>query len=361
MNYPLISVDIKEYKSYNIHISLDIDFHKSILSLSVNQKILIVTSKRVSELHLKYILDKLAFVGITPDIYILEDGENYKTLETSTQILSYLIEHKYDTKSILVSLGGGVISDLTGYVASIYKRGIKYINIPTTLLAQVDASIGGKTGVNFKSYKNMIGSIYQPSEVLISSYFLQTLPLREFLSGMAEVIKYACTFSKKFFNWLETNSQSILDLDKNKILELLYFCAQTKVDIISKDPNDNLGIRAVLNFGHTLGHAIESFNNYKYLHGECVSIGILLALKISSLVNNFNTDKIEHIKNLFLKFGIALNLKTHMKVEDYIEKIIQDKKSVNNSINFILLKDIGNFEINPIDITNISSILTQIL
>ncbi|CZE49470.1 3-dehydroquinate synthase [Campylobacter geochelonis] len=323
-------INLKEKnKSYTVYID-ELD------KITLKGSVAIVTNQTVGGLWLKEILgllecDKLSIISIP-------DGEEYKNFETLNQILEQLFIAKLDRSSTLIALGGGVVSDITGFAASIYERGIKFINIPTTLLAQVDASVGGKTGINNKFGKNLVGAFYQPEAVYCQSKFLSTLPKREFSAGVAEAIKMAITFDKEFFNFFVQNDLK----SSEEIAKVISKCVQIKADVVSKDEKER-GIRAVLNYGHTFAHVIENETKYtKFLHGEAVAIGINMANHLALKLNLLSLDELNLIKQTLAKFSLP----THYKIKDcehFYNAFFLDKKSEQSKIKFILPDGIGKF------------------
>lgn len=309
------------------------------IDLNKYSKVLVVTNPRVSALHINKLLSCLDCKEMF--ICTIKDGEQYKNLSSIEFILENAFIHKLDRKSLIIAFGGGVISDMGGFAASIYQRGIDFISIPTTLLAQVDASVGGKTGINNSFGKNLIGTFYQPKAVYIDIDFLATLPKREFNAGISEIIKMAVCFDRDFFTWLEN-----VDLINNKSdLEYAIFkSVSIKADIVCKDEKEN-GIRAGLNYGHTFGHIIELLGNYSlYLHGESVGMGMCKANNLAVLLNKLDIKDSTRISNLLRKYEIP----TEYKIQDlnnFYDKLFLDKKSQNNDLRFIIPNGIGNMEI----------------
>ena len=303
-------------------------------NIHIDTKAVIVTNQTVSSLHLDYLLSKLNVNDIS--VVTVLDGEQYKNFTTIEQILDHCFIHKLNRKSVLIALGGGVIGDMTGFASSIYQRGIDFIQVPTTLLSQVDASVGGKTGVNNKYGKNLIGAFHQPRAVYIDPYFLTTLPKREFSAGVAEIIKMAVCFNKDFFNWLELN-----DLDsEDNIKYAIQKSVETKASVVNQDEKEH-GIRAALNYGHTFGHVIENETKYeKYLHGEAVGIGIVMANALSVKLNLLQKDDASRIKALLQKYNIPISYKIK-DIEDFYQHFFLDKKALDNKIKFILASGIG--------------------
>lgn len=306
--------------------------------LNIDAKVAIVTNPKVGGLHLQYLLSKLS----AKEVYVItvEDGEGFKTLATVEKILNNLFEHKFNRSSVLIALGGGVIGDMTGFAASIYQRGIDFIQIPTTLLAQVDASVGGKTGVNNSYGKNLLGAFHQPRAVYADPHFLTTLPAREFAAGIAEIVKMAVCFDKEFFEWLEK-----ADLhDKDTIQEAIAKSVQTKAKVVSMDEKEK-GLRAALNYGHTFGHVIENETGYtRFLHGETVAIGMVMANEVASRLGLMKTEESMRIKQLLIKYSLPTNYAVK-NVFSFYEAFFLDKKSMDSKVTFIIPANIGGVEL----------------
>jgi 3-dehydroquinate synthase len=307
-------------------------------NLKFDTKVVIVTNPTVSKLHLEYLISKIDAKDLS--VVTVADGEQYKTIQTVEQILEHCFESKLNRSSLLIAFGGGVIGDMTGFCASIYQRGIDFIQIPTTLLSQVDASVGGKTGINNKFGKNLVGAFHQPKAVYIDSLFLDTLPSREFGAGVAEIIKMAVCFSKDFFQWLEENDLN----DKNNVDVAIAKSVETKAWVVSQDEKEK-GLRAALNYGHTFGHVIENETNYKkYLHGEAVGIGMVMANKLSVKLGLMSEEEALRIKLLLERYSIPTTYEIE-DVEDFYEHFFLDKKSLDSKIKFILPVGIGDCKI----------------
>ena len=302
--------------------------------LNYKRKVAIVTNSTVAPLHLEHVLECITASEI--HVVTIPDGEEYKNLETVESILDELFTHKLDRKSLLIALGGGVIGDMTGFTASLYQRGIGFVQIPTTLLAQVDASVGGKTGVNNKYGKNLVGAFYQPEAVYIDTNFLKTLPKREFSAGISEVIKMAVMFDKEYFDFLVEADFS----DKSILEKVIQRSVELKAEVVNLDEKES-GIRAVLNYGHTFGHVIENETDYKtYLHGEAVSIGIVMANRVAVALNLMTEDEAEIISRFLSKHKLPIDYQIK-DVDAFYNKFFLDKKSANNKIKFILPQGIG--------------------
>lgn len=317
-------------KDYSVHIG-------KLEKLVFDTKVLVVTNSTVAALHLETLKNHIAAKEL--HTIILPDGEMYKNFESLNLILNACFEHRLDRQSLLIAFGGGVIGDMTGFAASIYQRGINFIQIPTTLLAQVDASVGGKTGINNSYGKNLIGSFWQPRAVYCDSTFLQTLPKREFAAGVAEIVKMAVTFDKNFFEWLERHDLS----DETNLKIAIHKSIAIKADVVSQDETEK-GIRAVLNYGHTFAHVIENQTHYStYLHGEAVAIGMVMANTLAIKLNLLSLEDALRIKALLERY----ELPTHYKIdslETFYDAFFLDKKSANDKITFILAKGIGGNE-----------------
>ncbi|MEA3289419.1 MAG: 3-dehydroquinate synthase [Campylobacterota bacterium] len=310
----------------------------SLETITLNKKVVVVTNPTVSGLHLDYLLSRIDAKELS--VVTIPDGEQYKTMTTIEMILEHCFEHKLNRSSVLVAFGGGVIGDMTGFAASIYQRGIDFIQVPTTLLSQVDASVGGKTGINNKYGKNLVGAFHQPIAVNIDPYFLTTLPKREFGAGVAEIVKMAVCFNKDFFNWLETNDLT----DEDNIKVAIQKSVETKAWVVSQDEKEK-GLRAALNYGHTFGHVIENETNYNtYLHGEAVGIGMCMANELAVKLGMMSEDEATRVKVLLQRYDIPITYKIE-DVEDFYEHFFLDKKSLDKKIKFILAVGIGDCKI----------------
>ncbi len=347
MNKKVLKVTTPQGK-YPIIIGHNIilDMAKYLNPILNNNRVFIVTSRKVIKIYKKKILKILKENNIETTLIIINDGENQKNFNTILKISNTLLKKGIDRNDLLIAFGGGVIGDITGFVSSITLRGINFIQIPTTLLAQVDSSVGGKTGINTSLGKNLIGTFFQPKIVIIDTNFLSTLPKRELLSGYAEIIKYGLIMDQAFFKWLELNGKKIIELKKNALIESIYKSCKNKAKIVNKDEKER-NVRALLNLGHTFGHAIESINKYKgnINHGEAVSIGIVFALKLSQeleLLNNKTVDKtINHLRNVGLPTSLPPSFKRKTNLRQFLSAMKKDKKVKKGKINLVLLKKIG--------------------
>ncbi len=323
-----ILIPLKE-KSYKV-------FLGELPKIELKQKALIISDSIVAGLHLSYLLKRLKALEVR--VCVIESGEKYKNFHSLERILNNAFEMQLNRHSLMIALGGGVISDMVGFASSIYFRGIDFINIPTTLLAQVDASVGGKTGINTPYGKNLIGSFYQPKAVYIDLAFLKTLEKREFQAGVAEIIKMAVCFDKNLVETLETK-----DL-KDCLEEVIFQSVNIKAQVVMQDEKEQ-NIRAGLNYGHTFGHAVEKETDYeRFLHGEAIAIGMRMANDLALSLGMLTLKEYERIENLLKKFGLIFNYKI-TDIQKFYERLFLDKKSENKTIKFILPKGIGAFEI----------------
>ncbi|WP_373035449.1 3-dehydroquinate synthase [Sulfurimonas sp.] len=343
-----VNIPLKKVVDNSYDITID-----SLPKTHFDTKVAIVTNPKVAGLHLSYLLSKIS----AKELYIITipDGEEYKNQESINTILDSLFNHRFNRKSMLIAFGGGVIGDMTGYAASIYQRGIDFIQIPTTLLSQVDASVGGKTGMNNSYGKNLVGAFHQPKAVYIDPYFLTTLPSREFGAGVAEIVKMAVTFNKEFFEFLES-----ADLGNPEVLqEGIKQAVQTKADVVAKDEKEH-GLRAALNYGHTFGHVIENETKYKkYLHGEAVAIGMVMANETAVSMGLMSKDEALRVKTLLEKYDLptAYNVQNS---NSFYEAFFLDKKSSDSNITFIIPVGIGDVSItDSVDMELIVSVLEK--
>ena len=307
-------------------------------------RIVLITHPSLFKIYGDKVLSGFKDQGWTADLIEVEEGETSKTLGQAEKIFDRLLDLKCDRKSVLIALGGGVIGDLVGFVAATFQRGVPFVQVPTTLLSQVDSSVGGKTAVNHPKGKNMIGAFYQPCLVLADLDTLQTLPQKEFRAGLAEIIKYGVISDSSLFEYLEKNVEKILQLDKKCLEYIIKTSCSIKAEVVEKDELEN-HYRMILNFGHTLGHAIEALTHYsKFIHGEAVAIGMVYAAKLSQKLGKCQEGIPRRLDRLVRKFGLPADLPDlHSKA--IIESLYHDKKTMNHKIKFILIKDIGRVEI----------------
>ncbi len=327
-------------RSYPIYIGVDSLCQPDLLTRHIKSKqVVIVTNETVAPLYLERVSDHLRQYQL--EVVILPDGEQYKTLAVMESIFDALLSKKYSRNTTLIALGGGVIGDISGFAAACYQRGIPFIQIPTTLLAQVDSSVGGKTGVNHALGKNMIGAFYQPQSVIIDVNVLNTLDDRQLAAGVAEVIKYGLIRDAGFFSWIEANIEKILARDQAALIYIIEQSCQNKADIVAADEKES-GIRAILNLGHTFGHAIETGAGYgTYLHGEAVAIGTCQAADLSRRLGWLNDADVARIIALFNKAKLPTEPPDELSAQDFISLMAVDKKNVDGDIRLILLNKIG--------------------
>lgn len=306
-----------------------------------SRKVTIITNSIVGPLYAEKIMNVLKEKNYIPSVIIIPDGEEYKQLNTVEKIYHELLSQGLDRKSILIALGGGVITDITGFVASTFLRGIPYFQIPTSLLAQVDSSIGGKTGVNIEEGKNLIGTFYQPDGVIVGLDFLKSLPDREFREGLSEIIKTALLSGGDFFEFFQRNIPGIFERDQKALEEVIYQSIQFKGSIVQKDEKES-GLRSILNYGHTLGHAFEKTLGYGALrHGEAVAVGMMGAAIIAERMGLVSADLVNIHQELLIRCGLPTSFPYSVKVDTFIQSLLKDKKNVGGSLRMVLLKAIG--------------------
>lgn len=316
------------------------DLAGELLSLSSkNRKVCIVTETKVASLYLKKVEEVVKPVCGNLVTYVFEEGEAHKNLDTVNGLYECLIENKFDRKDMLLALGGGVTGDLTGFGAATFLRGIDFVQIPTTLLAQVDSSIGGKTGVDFKAYKNMVGAFHMPKLVYMNMETISTLPEREFNCGLGEIIKHGLIKDRTYLDYIEAKKEQIKKRDLDVLKELIYVSCTIKKGVVERDPKEQ-GERAQLNFGHTLGHAIEKKMNFELLHGECVALGSIAALYISKEMGNITEEEYKKYKELIEWFGYP-GLPSEIDRDEIVDITKLDKKMEHGKVKFIILNQIG--------------------
>jgi 3-dehydroquinate synthase len=305
----------------------------------VGRQALVVSNTTVAPLYLAPV--RAALAGWRCEAVILPDGERYKTLETLNEIFTALLNHRFDRHCTLVALGGGVIGDMAGFAAACYQRGVSFIQIPTTLLAQVDSSVGGKTAVNHPLGKNMIGAFYQPRCVLADTDTLITLPDRELSAGLAEVIKYGLIRDRAFLDWLEANLEALLARDAIALSEAIERSCRNKAEIVAADERET-GERALLNLGHTFGHAIETGVGYgEWLHGEAVAAGMVMAADLSARLGWLSWEQVERVRALLARARLPLSPPPELAPDDFLRLMAVDKKVKDGRLRLILLRDLG--------------------
>ena len=304
-------------------------------------RVMIVTNPTVAQFYLDTVTFALKKRGCEVDYVLLPDGEKYKTIESLNLIFTALLQGNHGRDTTIIALGGGVIGDVAGFAAASYQRGVRLIQIPTTLLSQVDSSVGGKTAVNHELGKNMIGAFYQPSMVIIDTHTLGTLPKREVNAGLAEVIKYGAILDYEFFEWLEAHIDELVALNNESLQHCIARCCQIKADVVARDETEK-GDRALLNLGHTFGHAIETHLGYgNWLHGEAVSTGMMMAAALSEQLGDISVADVSRLEKLLARANLPTLSPDSMQPEDYLPHMMRDKKVLAGKLRLVLLKSLG--------------------
>ncbi|MDO6682850.1 MULTISPECIES: 3-dehydroquinate synthase [unclassified Oceanobacter] len=334
-----LTVELAE-RSYPIYIGSGLSATPELLTRHIRGKqVMIVTNTTVAPLYLDMVRQMLD--GYQVDSVVLPDGEQYKNLETLNLIFDALLEQGHNRTTTLLALGGGVIGDMCGYAAASYQRGVDFIQMPTTLLSQVDSSVGGKTGVNHRLGKNMIGAFYQPQAVLIDTDTLTTLPSREVSAGMAEVIKYGLLEDVEFYHWIQQHVDGLMAGDGALLAQAIHTSCACKARVVAQDEREG-GIRAILNLGHTFGHAIESHQGYgQWLHGEAVGTGLLMAADLSCRMGAISSADVAELKALLIRSSLPVLPPENMSEEDFLSRMSLDKKVLDGRIRLVLLRRIG--------------------
>lgn len=304
----------------------------------------IVTDSIVEKFYLKEIVTLCRETFTETTSFIFPSGEAFKNMDTVQKLYLHLIKQHFDRYDLLIALGGGVVGDLTGFVAATYLRGIDFIQLPTTLLSQVDSSIGGKTGVDFMQYKNMVGAFHMPRLVYMNLSTLRTLPEDQFSSGMAEIIKHGLIRNAAYYNWLKENRNKILSLDLSFLEEMIFQSCQIKKQVVEEDPKEQ-GIRVYLNFGHTIGHAVEKLSDFSLGHGQCVALGMVCAVYLSQKLGTVLPSESEDILQTLQSYRLPTSLSIQENVSEILKATKSDKKMSGTNIKFIVLKSVGEAEI----------------
>lgn len=305
----------------------------------LGRKACIIADSNTDRLYLDTVKQKLGNSFLKVCSYTFEAGENSKNLGVISNFYEYFVKEQLDRKSVLIALGGGVVGDMTGFAAATFMRGVSFVQIPTTLLSQVDSSVGGKTGVDFMGNKNMVGAFYQPEFVYINTATLKTLPYREVAAGMAETIKYGFIIDKNYLTEIEDNKQKLKQLDAEAFKSIIYGACKSKAFVVGEDEKEN-GLRAILNFGHTFGHSVETLSDFKLLHGECVSIGMVAGLYFSYKRGNITKQELECAEKLLEYFELPIKAEGFDENKVF-EQMYYDKKTKNGKINIVALEKIG--------------------
>ncbi len=336
-----LTINMNNKPCYDIYITKGFEELQAQLSKAglEEKKFAIITDSQVGPIYVDSVTEAIKENATEVVSFSFRAGESSKNLDTINQIYDFLLENNFTRSDVLIALGGGVVGDMTGFVAATYMRGIDFIQIPTTLLAQVDSSIGGKTGVDYKQYKNMIGAFNMPRLVYINTETLNTLDARQYYAGMAEVMKYGLIRRSAFYVWLIDNMYEIHDKDEAALEYMIGQSCQIKKEYVEKDPYDK-GDRAILNFGHTIGHAIEKAMDFRLLHGECVALGSVAAAFISWKKGYIQMEDYYEIRDMFVPFNLPISI-DEIEAEAILENIKYDKKHSGNTLSFISLKKVG--------------------
>lgn len=344
-DYQVLTVALEGDRSYPIFIGQGLlSDPQCLLPYISGRQVCIVSNETIAPLYLEKV--KALLVDYQVDTVILPDGEAHKNLDTLSSIYDGLLQNRHNRTTTLIALGGGVVGDMTGYAAASYQRGVRFIQIPTTLLSQVDSSVGGKTGVNHPLGKNMIGAFHQPQCVIIDTDVLNTLPPRELSAGLAEVVKYGLLADADFYRWIEANIQALMALDVEVIVQAIMRSCQTKADIVAEDEREG-GVRALLNLGHTFGHAIEAAQGYgNWLHGEAVAAGMVAALELSVLLGDISAEEAPRLRALLGGANLPIKVPQDMSAEQFLELMALDKKVLDGRLRLVLLSAIGKAVVN---------------
>ncbi|MDY4281198.1 MAG: 3-dehydroquinate synthase [[Pasteurella] mairii] len=335
-----VNVELKE-RRYPIYIGTNLLSDPNVYPLKQGDKVMVVTNPTIAPHYLSQLTQTLETIGCQVASVLLPDGEQYKTLESLNLIFTALLSENHGRDTTIIALGGGVIGDIAGYAATSYQRGVRFIQIPTTLLAQVDSSVGGKTAVNHELGKNMIGAFYQPCAVIIDTLTLETLPHREVNAGLAEVIKYGAILDYPFFAWLEQQMDKLVALDQATLQQCIARCCQIKADVVARDETEK-GDRALLNLGHTFGHAIETHLGYgNWLHGEAVAAGMMMAAALSEQLGDISLADVARLEKLLARANLPTVSPDGMQPEDYLPHMMRDKKVLAGKLRLVLLKSLG--------------------
>ena len=344
-----VKISSKEEKSYNIVIEQAFDKLPDLLLevFSSCNKFMLVFDSNTDFYFKEIMLNVLKTTGKELYIFSFRAGEDSKNIATVQKLYEELINKKFERRDVILAVGGGVVGDLSGFAAATYLRGIRFAGIPTTLLAMSDSSVGGKTGVDFMTYKNMVGAFHQPELVYMSTDSLISLPEREYMSGMAEIIKYGYIWDKEFLNYIKENTDKIISRDKEILEYIIFNSCRIKKEVVENDPLEK-GLRAILNYGHTVGHAIEKLMNFSLLHGECVALGMIAAGRMTvrrGLMSEAGLEEMKEILKKYKLFNKISKVDVNFDVEDILDVTKSDKKMQGGKIKFILTKEVGKAEI----------------
>jgi 3-dehydroquinate synthase len=334
-----VNVDLGD-RSYPIYIGSGLLGQADLVTPAIKgRQVCVVTNTTVAPLYLDALMD--ALVDYQVDVVVLPDGEQYKNIETIEPIFTRLLEQRHNRTTTLIALGGGVVGDMCGFAAACYQRGVNFIQVPTTVLSQVDSSVGGKTGVNHPLGKNMIGAFHQPMAVVADMNVFSTLPERELSAGIAEIIKYGLIIDSDFFDWLESNIGALMSLDEQALAYAVKRSCECKALVVAEDEKEQ-GLRAILNLGHTFGHAIESHEGYGvWLHGEAVAVGMVMAVDLSCRLGWLDSAVLSRLKAMLQQARLPLLGPSNMTVDDFLRYMAVDKKVLDGAIRLVLLDGLG--------------------
>lgn len=335
-----LHVDLEE-RSYPIYIGRELFADDKLLAGHIHgRQVAIVSNETVAPLYVERVRNALPNVDLISEI-VLPDGEEYKTLDTLQVIFDRLLQEGHNRSTTLIAVGGGVVGDMTGFAAACYQRGVKFIQVPTTLLSQVDSSVGGKTAVNHPLGKNMIGAFYQPQCVLIDTDTLQSLPAREMAAGLAEVVKYGLISDEPFYRWLHEHMPNLLAREESALAEAIERSCSNKAQVVSEDEREG-GIRAILNLGHTFGHAIETAQGYgNWLHGEAVAAGMCIATRLSAALGWIPQSEVLALESLMQRSNLPTRPPEDMSADKFLDLMGRDKKVIDGRLRLVLLRGIG--------------------
>lgn len=339
MNELMVGLDERSYPIYfqrNVLSTIGAELQKE----NIGKKLAVISDEKVASLYGARLMDSLENAGLQAVLLTFPEGESHKTLETIGTLASKMAREGFDRHDAIIAFGGGVSGDIAGFLASAYMRGIPFVQIPTTLLAQVDSSVGGKTGVDIPEGKNLLGAFYQPRAVYIDIGFLKTLPEDEFLGGMAEVIKYGIIRDREFFRFLEKNREKLLQLDAELLTETVFKCCKIKAEVVAEDEREG-DIRRILNYGHTIGHAVESASDFTLIHGLAVSVGMAAAARISHGLGQLAGDERDRIIKILTDYNIPTEVPVDLDRKRIRKYLLTDKKVVAGSVFFVLPERIG--------------------
>ena len=338
-----LTVDLGD-RSYPIFIGEQLLARSELLlPYLAGKQVCVVSNETIAPLYLDTLRETLRDISF--DSVILPDGEQYKTLEQLNKIFDGLLDRRHNRTTTLIALGGGVVGDMTGFAAACYQRGVAFIQVPTTLLSQVDSSVGGKTGVNHPLGKNMIGAFHQPRCVIADIDTLRTLPQREFSAGIAEIVKYGLICDREFYNWLSQQMSGLMARDTQLLSEAIYRSCANKARVVAADEREG-GLRAILNLGHTFGHAIETAQGYgTWLHGEAVAVGMVMAADLSARLGWISAADVDGLRQLLLQAKLPVTAPSSMSVDQFLQLMAVDKKVLDGQLRLVLLRELGNAQV----------------